>query len=64
MLPHNEQLLTDEQLRDASLVQIEDLVQKINLTLQQRGIDGIVWQHSRTRGDRPTSSDPGTIGSE
>ena len=68
MVSHDEQLLTDEQLRNASLEQIEDLVQTINLALQQRGIDGLlVWQHSRTREVRPTLSapdDPGTIGSE
>ena len=67
MVSHNEQLLTDEQLRNASLEQIEDLVQTINLALQQRGIDGLVWQHSSTREARPTLSapdDPGTIGSE
>jgi len=64
LLPHEEELLSDQQLRDASLEQIENLVQRINLALQLRGIDGIVWQHSRTREDRPASSDPGTIGSE
>ena len=68
MVSHNEQRLTDEQLRNASLEQIEDLVQTINLALQQRGIDGLlVWQHSRTGEGRPTLSapdDPGTIGSE
>ena len=67
MVSRDEQLLTDEQLRKASLEQIEDLVQTINLALQQRGIDGIVWQHSRTREGPPTLSapdDPGTIGSE
>ncbi|HEV2741848.1 MAG TPA: hypothetical protein VGV91_01695 [Rubrobacter sp.] len=67
MVSHDERLLTDEQLRNASLEQIEDLVQTINLALQQRGIDGLVWQHSRTREGRPTLSapdDPGTIGSE
>ena len=67
MVSHNEQLLTDEQLRNASLEQIEDLVQTINLALQQRGIDGLVWQHSRTREGRPKlfgPDDPGTSGSE
>ena len=67
MVSHNEQLLTDEQLRNASLEQIEDLVQTINLALQQRGIDGLVWQRSRTGEGRPTLSapdDPGTVGSE
>jgi hypothetical protein len=44
LLPHEEPLLTDKQLWDASLDQIEDLVQRINFALQERGIPGLVWQ--------------------
>jgi hypothetical protein len=64
MLPHERELLTDQQLRDASLVQIEDLVQRINLTLQGRGIPRLVWSTSPE--DRATLADPpdpDTIGS-
>jgi hypothetical protein len=56
MLPHERQLLTDQQLRDASLDQIEDLVQRINLTLQGRGMPGVVW--SMPPEDRSEPSDP------
>jgi len=56
MIPHEQQLLTDQQLRDASLDQIEDLVQRINLTLQGRGMPGVVW--STAPEDRPEPSDP------
>lgn len=64
MLPHNEQLLTDQQLRNATPDQINDLVARINLMLQMRGEPGLV---RRSHEDRPASSgpaDPGTIGSE
>jgi hypothetical protein len=38
-------LLTDQQLRDAFPDQLEDLVQRINLVLQERGHPGLVWAH-------------------
>jgi hypothetical protein len=44
MLPHESPLLTDQQIREASLDQIEDLVQRLNLILQERGVPGVVWQ--------------------
>ncbi len=44
MIPHEEPLLTDEQLRNASFDQLEELVHRINLTLQERGLPGVVWQ--------------------
>jgi hypothetical protein len=56
MLPHERELLTDQQLRDASRDQLEDLVQRINLLLQQRGEPGLVWQTALE--DKPRSSDP------
>ena len=59
MLPHEEPLLTDQQLREASVEQIEDLVQRINLALQQRGMPG-VWR--QTPEDQPRASDPADPG--
>jgi len=44
LLPHESPLLTDQELRDASLDQIEDLVQRVNLALQERGMPGLMWQ--------------------
>ena len=44
MIPHESPLLTDEQLRDASFEQLEELVHRINLALQERGLPGVVWQ--------------------
>jgi hypothetical protein len=61
MLPHETPLVSEQQLRDASLDQIEDLVQRLNLALQERGMAGLVWQQEpedRVEGDRPGSSDP------
>ena len=44
MLPHERKLLTDGQLREASRDQIEDLVQRLNLILRERGEPGqLVW---------------------
>jgi hypothetical protein len=66
MLPHEPELLTDQQLRDASVDQIEDLVQRINLMMRERGEPGLVWQTSPDDDQSTASdpSDPGTIGSE
>jgi hypothetical protein len=61
MLPHERKLLTNQQLRDASLDQIEDLVQRLNLTLGERGMAGLVWQRepeNRAGEARTEASDP------
>ena len=60
MLPHEGPLLTDQQLRDASLDQLEDLVQRINLALQERGMPGLVRR--QTPEDEPRASDPADPG--
>jgi hypothetical protein len=39
---HERPLLTDQQLRDTSIDQMEDLVHRLNLVLQKRGMSGIV----------------------
>ncbi len=60
MLPHEDPLLTDQQLRDASVEQIEDLVQRINLALQSRGMPALAWR--QTPEDGPKASDPADPG--
>jgi hypothetical protein len=60
LLPHEEPLLTDQQLRNASLEQLEDLVQRINLALQERGVPGLVWRQAPE--DQPRASDPADPG--
>jgi hypothetical protein len=65
MLPHERKLLTDQQLRDASVDQIEDLVQRMNLMMQERGLPGLVWSTSpEDRSEQFDPLDPGNIGSE
>ena len=61
LLPHEEPLLTDQQLRDASLDQLEDLVQRLNLTLPARGMPGLVWR--TTSEEQPMASAPADPGS-
>jgi hypothetical protein len=61
LLPHERKLLTDQQLRDASIDQIEDLVHRLNLVLQERGVPGLVWQRApedRVGEGHPARSDP------
>jgi hypothetical protein len=61
VLPHERKLLTDQQLRAASIDQIEDLVHRINLALQERGVPGLVWQREpehRSEDDSLARSDP------
>jgi hypothetical protein len=61
VLPHERPLLTDQQLRDASRDQIEDLVQRLNLMLRGRGEAGVVWQREpeeQAGEDPPARSDP------
>ena len=60
MLPHESPLLTDQELRDASLDQIEDLVQRVNLALHSRGMAGLVWRQAPE--DQPRASDPADPG--
>ena len=60
MLPHEDPLLTDQQLREASVEQIEDLVQRINLALQSRGMPGLTWRQMPE--DKPMASDPADPG--
>ena len=62
MLPEADHLLTDQQIRDASTEQIEDLIQRINIELQKRGRAGLIWrQASEDEADVPQGpADPGT----
>ena len=38
---HESPLLTDQQVRDASPDQLENLVEQINLALRERGLPGL-----------------------
>ena len=48
MLPHNEQLFTDKDLRDATTAQLEDLRIRVNLALQMR--------HQQGAGEKPSAA--------
>jgi hypothetical protein len=56
MVPHETPLVSEQQLRGASLEQIEDLVQRLNIALQERGMSGVVWRTPPE--DQPGPSDP------
>ena len=55
MLPADEQLLTDKDLREASSDQINDLIARINLMLQRNGEPGLVRRGAEVSGDERTS---------
>jgi hypothetical protein len=63
LLPHEDPLLTDQQLRKASVEQIQDLVQRINLMMQERGVPGLVWRQTpEDQGPRVYDpADPGAL---
>ena len=44
---HESPLLTDQQVRDASPEQLENLVEQINLALRERGLPGLVRGQQR-----------------
>ena len=44
---HESPLLTDQQIRDASPDQLEDLVEQINLALRERGLPGLARDQQR-----------------
>ena len=41
MLPEDQQLLTDQQLRDASYEQLQDLIARVDLLLRSKGQPGL-----------------------
>jgi hypothetical protein len=55
MLPDNEELLSDKQLREATNEQLWNLIARIDLLLQGRGDPGIAV---RSTEDEPRASDP------
>jgi hypothetical protein len=48
MVPPEQQLLSDTDLREASFEQIWDLVVRINATLKDRGHPGLTWEQPLT----------------
>jgi hypothetical protein len=67
LLPEDQQLLSDQQLRDASDEQLQDLIARVDLLLRSKGQLGLTLHASEDERDTPKPadpSDPGTIGSE
>ena len=67
LLPDDQQLLSDQQLRDASFEQIQDLIARVDLLLRSKEQPGLTLHPPEGERDTPEPadpSDPGTIGSE
>jgi hypothetical protein len=67
LLPEDQQLLSDQQLRDASDEQLQDLIARLDLLMRSKGQPGLARPPPKDERDtqEPTDpSDPGTIGSE
>jgi hypothetical protein len=67
LLPEDQQLLSDQQLRDASFEQLQDLIARLDLLLRSRGQQGLALHPPEDERDTPEPadpSDPGTIGTE
>jgi hypothetical protein len=70
LLPEDQQLLSDQQLRDASEEQLQDLIARLDLLLRSKGQPGLALPPRKDERGTPEPSDPsdpledpGTIGS-
>jgi hypothetical protein len=70
LLPDDQQLLSDQQLRDASDEQLQDLIARVDLLLRSKGQPGLTLHSSEDERGTPEPTDPadpldpGTIGTE
>ncbi len=51
-------MLTDQQLRDASYEQLQDLIARIDLLLRSKGQPGLTLRPPEDEPDAPEPSDP------
>ncbi len=51
-------MLTDQQLRDASYEQLQDLIARIDLLLRSKGQPGLTLRPPEDEPDAPKPSDP------
>jgi hypothetical protein len=58
LLPEDEPLLTDQQLRDASAEQLQDLIARVDLLLRSRGQPGLTLHPPDDERDPPEPPDP------
>ena len=63
LLPEDQQLLTDQQLRDASNEQLQDLIARLDLLLRSKGHPGLTLhrpeEDERDTQEPPDPADPG-----
>ncbi len=67
LLPDDQQLLSDQQLPDASDEQLQDLIARVDLLLRTKGQPGLPLHPPEDEPDTPEPADPadpGTIGTE
>ena len=64
MLPEDQQLLTDQQLRDASDEQLQDLIARVDLLLRSKGQPGLTLHPPEDASETPEPSDPADPGAE
>jgi hypothetical protein len=62
MLPDDQQLLTDKQLRDASDQQLQDLIARLDLLLRTKGQPGLTTRSPEEPPHAPETSDPADPG--
>ena len=58
LLPEDQQLLSDQQLRDASFEQLQDLIARVDLLLRSKGQPGLRLQTPEDEPDIPEPTDP------
>src|SRR3712207_8518683 len=58
LLPEDQQLLTDQRLRDASDEQLQDLIARVDLLLRSKGQPGLALHPPEDESDTPEPSDP------
>jgi hypothetical protein len=63
-LPEDQQLLTDQQLRDASDKQLQDLIARVDLLLRNKGQPGLTLHPPEDEPDTPEPTDPAEPGAE
>src|ERR687895_84610 len=62
VLPEDQQLLTDQQLRDASDEQLQDLIARVDLLLRSKGQPGLALHPPENERDSPEPTDPADPG--
>jgi hypothetical protein len=64
LLPEDQQLLTDQELRDASDEQLQDLIARVDLLLRSKGQPGLTLHQPEDESDIQEPTDPAEPGAE